>query len=466
MALILCGSIKPNAQTLVHSEDFEGTPTWSTVAGTGCSSYPFMLTQSIAQSGIVTSFYPSYTAPKGCFAFFYSPTINVTDAGPNDSMLVKFYIYRDNSDAALDRLEWNILDSNDQVVIGPSPVYRYYQYTPAGTAIGWVEIHYKTPLSPLGTAKNLKLRYAVTGISDNGQNIFLDNIRVYHIKKLPPATITVVKPNGGETLSPSNNYNITWTSSNVANVNIDFSINGGLNWANIAQNVSAVSGSYSWTIPSAASTTCKVRISDAANAATSDESDAYFTIAPVSLVLTNPNGGNQLDWRVPFNITWTSSNIGVVNLQFTINGGVNWLNIASNVPAANLSYTWTIPKTPSATCKIKISNGSDPTENDESDAYFTIKDVASILDNAPGNENPFVYPNPSSGVLNFDLPAHIGGALTVRIYSPSGQLIYSENLEGKTQIDLGKNQSFSAGIYFVALSDGDKTWRQKLVLNQ
>jgi hypothetical protein len=320
-------------------------------------------------------------------------------------------------------------------------------------------------LSLAGTAANLKLRYVVAGISDYGQNIFFDNIKIYHIKKAPPASITVTKPNGGETLNPGNNYNITWTSTSVANVNIDFSINGGLNWVNIAQNVSAVSGSYSWAIPSATSSTCKVRISDAANAATNDESNAYFTIAPISLVLTNPNGGNMLDPRVPFNITWTSSNISNLNIEFTINGGVQWLTVASNVPATNLSYTWTIPNTPSGTCKVRVSNAADPTEKDESDSYFTIKDVASLSD-LTDDKTRFVYPNPSKGVLNFEFPANIGGALTVTIYSPSGQIVHSENLEGKTQIYLGKSELPGNGIYFVALSDGAKTWRQKLVLNQ
>ncbi|MBA3644693.1 MAG: PKD domain-containing protein [Gemmatimonadaceae bacterium] len=90
-------------------------------------------------------------------------------------------------------------------------------------------------------------------------------------------TTTVTSPNGGETWLTSSVHNITWTSANIANVNLDYSLDGGGTWTAIAAGVSASTGSYSWTLPATTSTNAKVRVTDAASS-TNDVSDAAFTI--------------------------------------------------------------------------------------------------------------------------------------------------------------------------------------------
>ena len=46
-------------------------------------------------------------------------------------------------------------------------------------------------------------------------------------------SITVTSPNGGEIWAYNSNHNITWNSSGVSSVNIQYSVNGGLNWITI-----------------------------------------------------------------------------------------------------------------------------------------------------------------------------------------------------------------------------------------
>ena len=61
-------------------------------------------------------------------------------------------------------------------------------------------------------------------------------------------SITIVSPNGGESWKVGETHNITWNATGVQTVNI--SINAGASGAiTVASNVSASSGSYSWTIP-------------------------------------------------------------------------------------------------------------------------------------------------------------------------------------------------------------------------
>ena len=61
-------------------------------------------------------------------------------------------------------------------------------------------------------------------------------------------SITVTSPNGGEQWAPGTTHNITWTSNGVQTVNLSLNF-GASGFYNIASNVSALSGSYSWTIP-------------------------------------------------------------------------------------------------------------------------------------------------------------------------------------------------------------------------
>jgi hypothetical protein len=94
------------------------------------------------------------------------------------------------------------------------------------------------------------------------------------------STITVASPNGGENWQVGSSHGITWTSTNVTNVMIEYSTNNGSSWNTIVTSAPASSGSYSWTVPNAPSVQCKVRVSDAANATTVyDVSDNVFTIS-------------------------------------------------------------------------------------------------------------------------------------------------------------------------------------------
>ncbi|MBA3670950.1 MAG: endonuclease/exonuclease/phosphatase family protein [Gemmatimonadaceae bacterium] len=91
-------------------------------------------------------------------------------------------------------------------------------------------------------------------------------------------SITVTSPNGGETWNTSSAHNITWTSSSVSTVNLDYTVDGGTTWASVATGVNASTGSYAWTVPNTTTTSAKVRVTDAASA-TTDASNATFTIA-------------------------------------------------------------------------------------------------------------------------------------------------------------------------------------------
>jgi len=112
------------------------------------------------------------------------------------------------------------------------------------------------------------------------------------------ATIELTSPNGGENFFAGTIDTLRWKSSYATTLNIDYSIDNGTTWTNIYSAMPAGIGSTPWLIPNTPSTSCKVRIADAANPTIFDESDRVFTISDSmsnGLVAYYPFNGNAND---------------------------------------------------------------------------------------------------------------------------------------------------------------------------
>lgn len=90
-------------------------------------------------------------------------------------------------------------------------------------------------------------------------------------------TVTVTSPNGGESWASGSAQTITWTSSDVTNVHLESTIDGS-SWATIIASTPAAAGSYPWTVPATATSSARVRVSDASDPSVNDLGDAAFTI--------------------------------------------------------------------------------------------------------------------------------------------------------------------------------------------
>ena len=131
--------------------------------------------------------------------------------------------------------------------------------------------------------------------------------------------VRITAPNGGESYTAGSSQTITWTSAAVADVKLEYTLDGTA-WTQITASTPAAPGSYSWTVPSSASTAAKVRVSDATLATLSDASDGAFTITTVvatpakviiNEILANEPGSNVAGEFVELvNVGGTSIGIG------------------------------------------------------------------------------------------------------------------------------------------------------------
>ena len=175
---------------------------------------------------------------------------------------------------------------------------------------------------------------------------------VFSIIETP--TLTVVYPNGGESVSIDDPLNVQWTSENTSGtVKIELSRDGGFSFKTIASNYSDT-GSWPWTATGPESDQCIIRISDT-NGLVSDNSDSPFTItAAAALTVISPNGGEQWGAENIESIAWSASQvIENVKVELSRDNGAAWEVIQESTPNdGSLEWMVTEPITTNALVKI------------------------------------------------------------------------------------------------------------------
>lgn len=190
----------------------------------------------------------------------------------------------------------------------------------------------------------------------------------------PKPSLVVTTPNGGETWHIGATQNIIWTTNGIENLKIEYSTNNGTSWITIIGSTYAPSGYFGWRVPNTPSTQCKIRVSDAGGTDVRDESNNVFTITQApSLTVLSPNGGETWYAGTTRSIRWNSVNVGNIRIEYSTNGGMWWLPVATLIPASDGVYPWNVPNTPSTRCKVRIYDpNNELTLYDQSDHDFTI----------------------------------------------------------------------------------------------
>ena len=158
-------------------------------------------------------------------------------------------------------------------------------------------------------------------------------------------------------------------------------------WSSITSNYLATNGQYVWTVPQVSSNTVRVRVRDASNSTTTDQSNANFTIN-IPVILTSPNGGETWQGNTVHNITWNAiGTSNVYTIQYSTNNGSSWISIVTNHSNSTGSYAWTVPNTPSTTCLVRVYDYTATCMSDVSNAVFEISPATPILLSPNGGES-------------------------------------------------------------------------------
>lgn len=91
-------------------------------------------------------------------------------------------------------------------------------------------------------------------------------------------TLSLQYPKGGEILLAGDSVSIQWASTSIPSIRIDFSSDNGTTWSEVKTDVPTNKRYLRWLVPSTLSSSCKIRLTDMANSATTSESQNSFRI--------------------------------------------------------------------------------------------------------------------------------------------------------------------------------------------
>ena len=378
---------------------------------------------------------PSTSAATGSFAWAIPDAIgNQLRVRITDTSNSQVFDTSDNNFTVKGVLTLTSPNGGETWIVGAS---QNVAWTPTGT-IPLVKLEYSTdggntyPNTIVDSTNGPSGTYAWTIPDAIGANL---KVRVLNaadnsVSDVSNATFTVkgslrvTAPNGGEAWGVATSHNITWVrAGSIATVKIEYSVDGGSNYNTINASADAGTGSYPWTIPDNLSSTAKVKITNNVDSSVNDASDANFKIVGI-LTVTAPNGGEAWSVNTNHNITWTRvGSIANVRIDYSTNGGTTYPNtITASSPAGALSFTWTIPDAVGTQVRVRISDASDITVADTSDANFTIQARFDITAPAGGE----VWVVGSSHDITWNT---IGSVTTVRLdYSTDGGSTYPNNI--------------------------------------
>jgi hypothetical protein len=190
----------------------------------------------------------------------------------------------------------------------------------------------------------------------------------------PPASITVLTPNGGERWTVGQVATIRWNSANVGGkVKIELSRDGGNNFEPLYVETEN-DGAQDWLASGAPTSKAVIRISSNGSTSVVDSSDAMFSIeAPPSLTVMTPNGGERWTIGQVATIRWNSANVsGKVKIELSRDGGHSFEPLYAETENDG-SQDWLVSGAPTSKAMIRISGNGSTSVADTSDAAFSIE---------------------------------------------------------------------------------------------
>jgi len=173
--------------------------------------------------------------------------------------------------------------------------------------------------------------------------------------------LTLASPNGGESWIAGSVHPITWTAQGVGLVRLEYRASAGDSWHLIAD-VEGYAGTYDWTVPNVPTATAEVRVSDAWDGAPASQSAAVFSITGgSSITVLAPTAGAAWQYAHSYDVTWQSTGIASVAVEYRANEVGPWLTIADPVAAAAGKTAWIIPNAPTNEARVRVRQVGGPT---------------------------------------------------------------------------------------------------------
>ncbi len=186
-------------------------------------------------------------------------------------------------------------------------------------------------------------------------------------------TLTIQTPNGGEIWTVGGAEIATWTGQNLSSIaKIEFSYNGGINWWYLGEVPSGPNGgNASIAVPNTSTSNAVLRITDVANPAASDVSNAPFTVYLPPIFIWEPSANSAVFANSLNQVYWILNVTGItlLNADISFDNGQTYTPVAQNMNAS-ASYTYiNLSDTPQDACILKLYNAQNPSQYGLSEVF-------------------------------------------------------------------------------------------------
>ena len=466
--------------TLFYDTFQNDLDSWTTLGiNPGCATFAWELNDSLYS--VAPNAIRSESENPDCeFHIQTSSAIQIDKFDIADSVKIFFDMFRSSRFAESDDLlNLNLNEFNgDESIVPHYSIYRHASKPPFATP-GWRTYQWKVPFSALATEIDTndygdpvateyydQLTLALTAFSDTiygDEPIYVDNIRIYTYSG---RNIDIIQPSGGERMTPGDDFLIQWESEHVQEIDIEYSIDGGVSWDTIATNYNAYEESYEWEVPEEETDFGKIRILDATEEEVYGISRGHFFISesPPSISLRSPTGGETLQGNSEFEITWESHAVSDVNVEYSVDGGIDFTEIATDIDANDESYMWTVANVDTDEGVVRVTDADDHNIFGQVTEFITIESVEGNSIESSIEEHINVYPNPSNdGQFTFEFDGVVDKKSQIAIYDLYGREVLTEKLpvssnEMSFQID-------EKGMYFLQYRNSNEAvYEKKLIV--
>lgn len=258
---------------------------------------------------------------------------------------------------------------------------------------------------------------------------------------LNPA-LQITYPAGGETLEGGTLQTLKWDATNIAQIMILFSLDGGDNWHDtIYQSYPAEALSIDYALPNIPTEAAQFKIISISPEGYEAVSGTFTILEPfVEITNTFP----ELKSGTPYPVFWESQSVNFVSVAYSSDGGANYDLLKEFIPAENNVYNLHVPA-PTDVARIKIWDAELPDIFDESEVFA----ISSLQD-----PNPAKYHGGS-----YDGYAKLSNTGTqLELLYPVG----GESIEGGDEIVISWNAENINQVMLLYSDDGGENWPDTL----
>jgi len=189
----------------------------------------------------------------------------------------------------------------------------------------------------------------------------------------------------------------------------------------------------------------------------------YLTGSGPYVEVINPNGGEDLDEGANQLVQWNKGGVpsfNKVKIEYSLSGEDGpWVSIVDSTSSG--FYIWEVPQVDADVFDsyIRISSIKYAVASDISDGPITIRNIAGIQSaDKPEEFGLTVYPNPFNSSCRIECP----DMQKIAIYDIRGSVVCEENLPGDVY-NWEPDENCGSGVYYIDISDGISSIREKLI---